>query len=77
MSKGLSHEAQRLADALSDTFWDILGYDNFCLGCEAPGELCPACDDPFSSECCRSANASNIKACIEDFAKILSKAVGV
>ena len=77
MSKSVS---RMLANLFSDTFWELVGTDNFCLGCEAngvhdPEQGCPAGDDPFNTDCCRHEQAEHFEEIIRDFAVILCRAV--
>ena len=72
--------SQMLANSFSETFWELVGTGNFCLGCEAngvqdPEQGCPAYDDPFSPECPRHEQAEHFEEIIRDFAAILCKAV--
>ncbi len=67
-----------LAATFSDTFWDMVGYKNFCIGCSERGaddveEGCPACDDIFSSECPRHKDAEELERRIQEFAASLYK----
>ncbi len=76
----ISSVSQMLANSFSETFWDMVGTDNFCIGCEAcgvhdPEQGCPACDDPFSSECPRHDKAESLEELIRNFAVTLCKAV--
>ena len=76
MSK-LSPKAEMLAELLSSDFWEHVGYEDFCIGCDAPGvhdpeQGCPAGDDPFSSECYRHAEAEGIEERIRELAASLA-----
>lgn len=76
MSK-LSQKAQMLAELISEDFWEHVGYEDFCIGCDAlgahdPEHGCPAGDDPFSSECCRHADAEDIEERIRELAASLA-----
>ena len=76
----MTKTAQMLADMFSETFWEHLGYENFCLGCDASGvhdpeQGCRAGDDPFSPECYRHADAEDIEERISQLAVSLVKAL--
>ena len=68
-----------LATSFSDTFWETVGYDNFCIGCNERGvhdveQGCPACDDIFSSECPRHNDAEELEQRIKEFAATMYRA---
>ena len=80
MSK-LSPKAEMLAQSFSETFWELVGWERFCEGCNAPGahdpeQGCPAGDDPFSSQCYRNAEAESYEDSIREFATSLCKTAG-
>lgn len=80
MSKELSLTAEGLADVFSSDFWDYVGSEYFCIGCEAlgahdPQRGCDACDDVYSPECCRHEQAEHVEELIREFAVTLCKAV--
>ena len=69
-----------LAELFSEDFWEHLGYENFCLDCDASGvhdpeQGCPAGDAPFSPECYRHADAEDIEERISQLAVSLVKAL--
>ena len=76
----LSPKAEMLAQSFSDMFWDLVAWDSFCDGCNAPGvhdpeQGCRAGDDPFSPECYRHADAEDIEERISKLAVSLVKAL--
>ena len=77
----LSQKAQMLAELISEDFWEHVGYEDFCIGCDASGahdpeQGCPAGDDPFSSQCYRNAEAESYEDSIREFATNLCKTAG-
>ena len=73
----LSAKAQMLAELISEDFWEHVGYEDFCVGCDATGvhdpeQGCPAGDDPFSRKCYRHADAEDIEERIRELAASLA-----
>ena len=72
----LSPKAQMLAELISEDFWEHVGYEDFCVGCEATGAHDPEqgcrAESPFSSECYRHADAEVIEERIRELAASLA-----